>query len=426
MQNSFFFACGTPSDREGFTYKCLNESSLPGSPASYLDRITDIGPEGVFTVDLISIDKRSFALFTEYRAIQPSDKDYNRGAYIAAGFLSPPETGIHCLSNNIALTNEIIGALVSKLDSRGAFPKGFKLEEFTHPISGSYIENLSPFLLADLVFQASNRQGSFNNESGRIVLSPSDTNLNAMLESLSFYTRPDNDRLIEGYRADASSAIKLAKEAAKRAAAAEKQLEKHSIIVQDMKEDLARFKDEKAKLEMAERINNTKGAELEERLRNYSDAPETVGPMTYDSSSQLDKPTYRLDASLEPRRIVDSRIAPAMNTGGPAQSERSAPVRRKKPKSASKHKVERESGHRKLDKRWIDWTIAALLVIIVALLAYYYFLHESAIEKPHKIEVYETLEPLNGDNEGNGEAAEGKNKETDVVKQRLKTIDKNR
>ncbi len=382
MQASYFFVCGTPSDREGFRYHCLDGDRLPGDPASYLDRVTEVGKEGVVAVDLISADSVKLVLFIEYRAIQPNDRDYNRGAYIAAGFLSHPDPEIHSLSNSIARVNEILGALTSMLDQRGAFPKDFKIENFSHTNSRSKLNSLSPYFLADLMLQASNSVGAFTSDSSRIVLDPSTSSLNATIESLSFYNKPHNERLIEEFGTEIEAAARKVIEAELSSEKAKKQLDILSKEVEVIEAEFAKYKAEKNDIHTLQTASQERGANIESNLNRLRNTSETDAPTSYQrASSSSEAPPFKTRAILNEEKANDGDSLYVFNKSHSAPSIRNLASTSSGVRPPSKPAKKRKNSQKTTPKSRINqsnqillwyqpnrWWAIGLLVILAGIL----------------------------------------------------------
>ena len=85
-----YYVCGTPSNKGGFQYTTSNGLVLPGEPGTYLDRVpSDKLKEGDYRrIERFTHHDILYTSFTWYKAIEPNDTEYNRGAYIGVGCLT--------------------------------------------------------------------------------------------------------------------------------------------------------------------------------------------------------------------------------------------------------------------------------------------------------------------------------------------------
>ena len=286
-KNNLFFVCGTPSDREGFKYKCLSGNVLPGA---YLDRDPGDHSEGDFAIDVVSVDDGKFILYVDYRSITPNDGRGNRGAYIAGGFMIHLGGTIHDIANGIARVSEIVGALTSKLNDKGAFPTGFNLEEFSHSgtHSRSYDSLLSPYFLADLIFQASNAQGAFEHREGRITLNAADVEIEKKIADFEFYETPKNDGLIKQHRLEAEKTSRESEERLKELAQKYAELQKTKRLLDQQDAELQKTKGQLAQTD----------AELQRTIERHQSIEELM--------AQINRLSGQIDTKPREHRVIEA------------------------------------------------------------------------------------------------------------------------
>lgn len=167
-----FFVCGTPSNNRGFELVELGPEKLPGSPAAYLDK-APAGTVECHRIEPLLIDGQRYVQYSRVLRINPNDAQANRGAYLAVGCLIRERLAFHTVSNCLDIVSELYGRVCSGLKPDRSFPTGYRLADFTHdgsPLGERAAYQCSPLLVADVVLQALNREGSIDWQSTRELL----------------------------------------------------------------------------------------------------------------------------------------------------------------------------------------------------------------------------------------------------------------
>lgn len=173
-ENAVFFVCGTPANKVGFEYACIDGHPLPGTPGTYLDRLQhhELSPSATHVVRIETDTEGRFALYAEYRAIHPSDSASNRGAYIAAGFLSAEPLSIAAASTCLARVSDIHADLKLHRPDNDAFRSDFQISQyvvgksFPVPQEGDSV----PDMLSYLIHLTTSRIHPFENQATPLVL----------------------------------------------------------------------------------------------------------------------------------------------------------------------------------------------------------------------------------------------------------------
>ena len=160
MNNTIYFVCGTPSNKQGFQCASEFDADLPGEPAEYLDRVdydrlTEHDYDQVRTIDIKHV---RYTLLVSYRAIEPNDTHANRGAYIAVGCITDSSIKHHNGVSIVARLSMIQEFLQLLRRNGNRFPSNFKLDSV--PWEDFPVQ---PCLLRDteLLVQASTEAGAF-------------------------------------------------------------------------------------------------------------------------------------------------------------------------------------------------------------------------------------------------------------------------
>lgn len=136
------FIFGTPSDKRGFEYSCLDKTKLPGNPATYLDKYKPANYDknrNTYRISKLSIDNRNYSLFVDYKGINPLEKEVNRGAYIAVGVLVESPVTVDEAIKYLAASCAHHMSLEAQRDEQDAFPYDFTIK--------GYIESCSKLVL---------------------------------------------------------------------------------------------------------------------------------------------------------------------------------------------------------------------------------------------------------------------------------------
>jgi hypothetical protein len=150
---------------------------LPGSPETYLDKAPPDATE-CHRVESVLVDGQRYVQCSRVLRINPNDAAANRGAYIAVGCLIRERLALPAVANCVDVVAELYGRVSSALTPDRAFPADFRLADFKH--SGSPLEEraahqCSPLLVADVVLQALNGEGSIDwHKSKEVLLTPAE------------------------------------------------------------------------------------------------------------------------------------------------------------------------------------------------------------------------------------------------------------
>ena len=164
MSGVAFFVCGTPSNNRGFELVELGPEKLPGSPETYLDKSPPDAAD-CHRIESILIDGQRYVQSSRVLKINPNDAEANRGAYIAVGCLIRERLAFHAVANCLDVVAELFGRVSSALTSDRSFPVGFRLADFAYvgaPLEERAAYPCSPLLVADVVAQALNGEGSID------------------------------------------------------------------------------------------------------------------------------------------------------------------------------------------------------------------------------------------------------------------------
>lgn len=160
MNNTIYFVCGTPSNKQGFQCASEFDADLPGEPAEYLDRVdydrlTEHDYGQVRTIDIKHV---RYTLLVFYRAIEPNDTHGNRGAYIAVGCITDKSIK-HDNGVSIIARLSMIQEFLQLMRRNGnQFPSNFKLDSLLwedFPVQTCLLRNTK------LLVQASTGVGAF-------------------------------------------------------------------------------------------------------------------------------------------------------------------------------------------------------------------------------------------------------------------------
>ncbi len=177
MSGVAFFVCGTPSNNRGFELVELGPERLPGSPESYLDKAPPDAAE-CHRIESVVVDGQRYVQCSRVLRINPNDADANRGAYVAVGCLLRERLAFHAVANCLDVVAEIYGRVSSTLTQDRSFPAGYRLADFTHvgaPLEERAAYQCSPLLVADVVAQALNGEGSIDwSKVKEVLLAPAE------------------------------------------------------------------------------------------------------------------------------------------------------------------------------------------------------------------------------------------------------------
>jgi hypothetical protein len=178
MSGVAFFVCGTPSNNRGFELVELGPEKLPGSPESYLDKAPPDDAE-CHRIESILIDGQRYVQLSRAQRINPNDAEANRGAYIGVGCLIRERLAFHAVANCLDVVAELYGRVSSALTSDRSFPVGYRLADFAYagaPLEERLAYQCSPLLIADVVAQALNGEGSIDWSTVKeVLLAPAET-----------------------------------------------------------------------------------------------------------------------------------------------------------------------------------------------------------------------------------------------------------
>jgi hypothetical protein len=177
MSGIAFFVCGTPSNHRGFELVELGPERLPGSPETYLDKAPPDAAE-CHRIESIVVDGQRFVQCSRVLRINPNDAEANRGAYVAVGCLIRERLPFHAVANCVDVVAELYGRVASALKPDRSFPAGSRLADFTHagvPLEERAAYQCSPLLVADVVAQALNGEGSIDwSKAKEVLLAPAE------------------------------------------------------------------------------------------------------------------------------------------------------------------------------------------------------------------------------------------------------------
>ena len=177
MSGVAFFVCGTPSNNRGFELVELGPERLPGSPESYLDKAPPDAAE-CHRIESVVVDGQRYVQCSRVLRINPNDAEANRGAYVAVGCLLRERVAFHAVANCLDVVAEIYGHVSSALTPDRSFPAGYRLADFTHagaPLEERAAYQCSPLLVADVVAQALNGEGSIDwSKAKEVLLAPAE------------------------------------------------------------------------------------------------------------------------------------------------------------------------------------------------------------------------------------------------------------
>lgn len=164
MPGVAFFVCGTPSNNRGFEFVELGPERLPGAPEAYLDKAPADAVE-CHRIESILIGGQRYVEYSRVLRINPNDAEANRGAYVAVGCLIGQRVAFHAVANCVDAVSELYGRVCSALTPERSFPVGFRLTDLAHtgsPLDERMAYQCSPLLVADVVLQALNEEGSID------------------------------------------------------------------------------------------------------------------------------------------------------------------------------------------------------------------------------------------------------------------------
>ena len=177
MSGVAFFVCGTPSNNRGFELVELGPEKLPGSPETYLDKAPPDAAE-CHRIESVVVDGQRYVQCSRVLRINPNDAEANRGAYVAVGCLIRERLAFHAVTNCLDVVAELHGRVSSALTSARSFPAGYRLADFTHvgvPLEEKAAYECSPLLVADVVAQALNGEGSIDwSKVKEVLLAPAE------------------------------------------------------------------------------------------------------------------------------------------------------------------------------------------------------------------------------------------------------------
>jgi hypothetical protein len=164
MPGVAFFVCGTPSNNRGFELVELGPERLPGAPEAYLDKAPADAVES-HRIESILIAGQRHVEYSRVLRINPNDAEANRGAYVAVGCLIGQRVALHTVANCVDVVSELYGRVSGALTPERSFPVGFRLADLAHT-AAAFDERMahqcSPLLVADVVLQALNGEGSID------------------------------------------------------------------------------------------------------------------------------------------------------------------------------------------------------------------------------------------------------------------------
>jgi hypothetical protein len=191
MPGVAFFLCGTPSNNRGFELVELGPERLPGAPEAYLDKAPGDAAE-CHRVESILIGGQRHVEYSRVLRINPNDAEANRGAYVAVGCLIGQRVAFHTVCNCVDAVSELYGRVSSALTPERSFPVGFRLTDLAHtgvPFDERTAYPCSPLLVADVVLQALNGEGSIDWATTRQVLLAPAEMLAADISRYQLYSR---------------------------------------------------------------------------------------------------------------------------------------------------------------------------------------------------------------------------------------------
>jgi hypothetical protein len=191
MPGVAFFACGTPSNNRGFELVEFGPERLPGAPEDYLDKAPADAAE-CHRIESILIGGQRHVEYSRVLRINPNDAEANRGAYVAVGCLIGERVALHTVANCVDVVSELYGRVSSALTAERSFPVGFRLADLAHtgaPLDERTAYPCSPLLVADVVLQAVNGEGSIDWANTRQVLLAPAEMLAADISRYQLYSR---------------------------------------------------------------------------------------------------------------------------------------------------------------------------------------------------------------------------------------------
>ena len=191
MPGVAFFVCGTPSNNRGFEFVELGPERLPGAPEAYLDKAPADAVE-CHRIESILVGGQRYVEYSRVLRINPNDAEANRGAYIAVGCLVGQRVPFHTVANCVDVVSELYGRVSSALTPERSFPVGFRLADLAYtgsPLHERTAYQCSPLLVADVVLQALNEEGSIDWANTRqLLLAPAEM-LAADISRYQLYSR---------------------------------------------------------------------------------------------------------------------------------------------------------------------------------------------------------------------------------------------
>jgi len=177
MPGVAFFVCGTPSNNRGFELVEFGPQRLPGAPEAYLDKAPADAAE-CHRIASILIAGQRHVEYSRVLRINPNDAEANRGAYVAVGCLIGERVALHTVANCVDVVSELYGRVGAALTPERSFPVGFRLADLAHtgaPLDERTAYQCSPLLVADVVLQAVNGEGSIDWASTKeLLLAPAE------------------------------------------------------------------------------------------------------------------------------------------------------------------------------------------------------------------------------------------------------------
>jgi hypothetical protein len=191
MPGVAFFVCGTPSNHRGFEFVELGPERVPGTPEAYLDKAPSDAVE-CHRIESILIAGQRHVEYSRVLRINPNDAEANRGAYVAVGCLIGQRVALHTVANCVDVVSELYGRVSGALTPERSFPVGFRLADLAHtgsPLDERTAYQCSPVLVADVVLQALNGEGSIDWANSRQLLLAPGEMLAADVSRYQLYSR---------------------------------------------------------------------------------------------------------------------------------------------------------------------------------------------------------------------------------------------
>lgn len=156
--NTMFFIAGTPSNSRGFEMSILEQPKLTSQEvrawAGHVDSfISRSENDYKVVVKKVKFESTKYTLLTDYRAIEPSNKQINRGAYIAVGVIFNFRKSLAECLRAIELISEIHAYLFALRNGENAFDTSFSISEVTYR---DMHKNRANFDIAESLYQQCN------------------------------------------------------------------------------------------------------------------------------------------------------------------------------------------------------------------------------------------------------------------------------